>query len=83
MSKAQLAITQELGTETRFSRMQAAVSQQIACGQAAPAGKPAQVFVYRDERVILDSDPDFDKAAVQCDAAAGGLPDPGGNDTAV
>ena len=43
MSKAQLAITQELGAETRFSRMQAAVSQQIACGQAAPAGKPAQV----------------------------------------
>ena len=48
-----------------------------------PENPGALVFVYRDERVILDSDPDFDKAAVQCDAAAGGLPDPGGNDTAV
>ena len=81
MSKAQLAVTQKLGAETRFSQMQAAVAQQIACGQVAPAGKPAQVFVYRDERVILDSDPDFDKAAVQCDAAAGGLPDPAGDDS--
>ena len=82
MSKAQLAVVRKFGAETRFSQMQAAVSQQIACGQVAPAGKPAQGFVYRDERVILDSDPDFDKAAVQCDAAAGGLPDPADNDTA-
>ena len=81
MSKAQLAVTRKLGAETRFSQMQAAVAQQIACGQVKPAGKPAQVFVYRDKRVIMDSDPDFDKAAVQCDAAAGGLPDPAGDDS--
>ena len=82
MSKAQLAVAQKLGGEMQFSQMQAAVSQQIACGQASPAGKAPQVFVYRDGRVILDSDPDFDTAAIQCDAAAGGLPDPAGNDTA-
>lgn len=62
--------------------MQAAVSQQIAWGQAAAVGKAPQVFVYREGRVNLDSDPDFDTAAVQSDAAAGGLPDPAGNDTA-
>ena len=81
-SKAQLAVAQKLGGNIQFSRMQAAVSQQIACGQAVRAGKPPQVFVYRDEKVIVDSDPDFDTAAVQCDAAAGGLPDPASYDAA-
>ena len=82
VSNAQLAVAQKLGGKTQFSQMQATVSQQIACGQAFLLGQAPQVFVYRDGRVILDSDPDFDRAAVQCDAAAGGLPDPAENDTA-
>jgi hypothetical protein len=31
-----------------------------------------QNFVYRDRRLIINDDPDFDSAALVCDMAAGG-----------
>jgi len=79
-SQAQEAVDRKLGVQAQFSLMEATVAQQIACGHAAAAGQAGQDFVYRDGRVILDNDIDFDDAAVQCDAAIGGA-NGGGNVT--
>ncbi len=71
-ARAQEAVDRTLGAQAQFSLMEAVVAQQIACGHAVAAGKPGQDFVYRDGKVILDNDPDFDAAAIACDAAVGG-----------
>lgn len=69
--RAQQAVDRKLGIQARFSIVEATVSQQLACGHAS-AETVSRDWVYRDGKVILDDDPDFDDAAVQCDAAIGG-----------
>ena len=73
-ARAQQAVDRSLGVQATFSLMEASVAQQIACGHAVAAnsGASGQDFVYRDGKVILDNDPDFDAAAVQCDDAVSG-----------
>ncbi len=71
-SRAQEAVDRNLGVQAQFSLMEATVAQQIACGHAAAPGKSEQDFVYRDGRVILDNDIDFDAAAAKCDEAVAG-----------
>lgn len=75
--EAQQAVDRKLGIQATFSLMESIAAQNIACGHAsapeAPGGGAVdRDFVYRDRRVILDDDPDFDQAAVACDVAAGG-----------
>jgi len=69
--QAEQAVDRKLGIQAQFSLVEATVSQQIVCGHAA-AGTVSRDWVYRDGTVFLDDDPDFDDAAVQCDAAIGG-----------
>ena len=73
--RAEQAVDRKLGIQAQFSLVEATVSQQIACGHASVQAV-SRDWVYRDGKVILDDDPDFDDAAVQCDAAIGeGNPD--------
>jgi len=73
-ARAQEAVDRKLGVQAQFSLMEANVANKIACGHAVAAnsGGGGQDFVYRDNRVILDNDPDFDAAAIQCDDAVDG-----------
>ncbi len=77
IGRAQQAVNRKLAAQARYSLMEASVAQQIACGHVSVAGSAShpsveQDFVYSDRRVILDDDPDFDAAAVRCDAAVNG-----------
>jgi hypothetical protein len=77
---AQRAVNRELGDQARYSLMESSIAQGIACGQATGSRIGARDFVYRDGKVILDDNPAFDAAAVQCDAAIGSEDEgPGGN----
>ena len=71
VSRAQEAVDQKLGAQAQFSLMEASVEQHIACGHATANGT-GQDFVYRNDRLILDTNVDFDHAAIQCDEAIGG-----------
>ena len=71
VSRAQEAVDRKLGAQAQFSMMEASVEQHIACGHATANGT-GQDFVYRDDRLILDTNVDFDHAAIQCDEAIGG-----------
>jgi hypothetical protein len=81
-ARAQQAVDRKLGVQAQFSLMESAVAQHIACGHALPANATGggQDFVYRDGRVILDNDPDFDAAAIQCDDAVSGVAPDNGDD---
>jgi hypothetical protein len=77
-AQAQRAVDRKLSAQATFSEMEATVARQIACGHASVAGSASraplnQDFVYRDKRLIMDDDPDFDGAAIQCDLAASGV----------
>jgi hypothetical protein len=81
--EAENAVDQKLDTQGTFSLMEAVAAQQIACGHVLAAdapnrGKVDQDFVYLHGRLIMDDDPDFDQAAMECDVAASG-----GNSSAV
>ena len=76
-SEAQHAVESKLGAQGEFSLMESVVTQNIACGHVTASsvsgrGNVDQDFVYRDRRLIMDDDPDFDSAALACDMAAGG-----------
>jgi hypothetical protein len=76
IARAQEAVDRKLSAQATFSLMESAVTRQIACGHASvagAAGKPTldQDFVYRDGNLIMETDANFDAAAVQCDAAVG------------
>jgi hypothetical protein len=76
-AKAQQAVDRELDAQATFSLMESVAAQNIACGHASVSGAGGrsvreQDFVYRGGKLIMDDDPDFDTAAVQCDVAAGG-----------
>lgn len=71
MTAAHLAVDRKLERQATFSMEESAIAQKIMCGHADYAGNPVgRDFVYRNNALILDSDPDFDQAASQCDAAA-------------
>jgi hypothetical protein len=75
-SAAQHAVESKLQTQATFSLMEVVAAQDIACGHvmatAAPGiGNVDQDFVYRSGKLLMDTDPDFDAAAVACDVAAG------------
>jgi hypothetical protein len=75
--EAQHAVDDKLETQASFTVMEAVAAQRIACGHAsapdAPGrGKVEQDFVYLHGRLIMDDDPDFDQAAMECDIAASG-----------
>ena len=81
--KAQHAVDDKLDTQAAFTLMEATAAQQIACGHAFASdalnrGKVDQDFVYLHGRLIMDDDPDFDQAAMECDVASSG-----GNSMAV
>jgi hypothetical protein len=81
--KAQHAVDDKLETQAAFTLMESVAAQHIACGHAFAAdapnrGKVDQDFVYLHGRLIMDDDPDFDQAAMECDVAASG-----GNSMAV
>ena len=81
--EAENAVDQKLDTQGTFTLMEAVAAQQIACGHvSAPdvpgRGKVDQDFVYLRGRLIMDDDPDFDQAAMECDVAASG-----GNSSAI
>lgn len=72
---ARQAVNHRLGRQATFSQIESTAVEHIACGHAVipgPGGRAAaeQDFVYRDGRLIMDDDPDFDTAASACDAAA-------------
>jgi len=74
---AQSAVDKKLDTQGTFSLMEAVLSQNIACGHVVAADAPGrgnveQDFVFQNDRLIMDDDPDFDSAAIACDLAAGG-----------
>jgi len=76
-TEAQHAVDSKLGAPGEFSLMESVVAQNIACGHVTAAGVSGrgnvdQDFIYRDRRLIMDDDPDFDSAALACDMAAGG-----------
>lgn len=75
--EAEHAVDSKLDTEATFSNMESIAAQKIACGHASAAdalnrGKVDQDFVYLHGRLIMDDDPDFDRAAMECDVAASG-----------
>lgn len=72
IAQAQRAVNRKLAIQGQFSLMESAIAQKIACGHVGTPGTDGRDFVYRDGKLILDDDPDFDDAAVQCDAAVGG-----------
>jgi hypothetical protein len=80
IGRAQQTVNRKLAAQARYSLMESSVAQQIACGHVSVAGSAShppieQDFVYSGQRVILDDDPDFDAAAIRCDAAVnGGVP---------
>jgi hypothetical protein len=76
-AEAQQAVDKKFDTRGQFSLMESVVSQDIACGHFAAAdqqgrGQIDQDFVYQRRRLIMDDDPDFDQAAIECDVAAAG-----------
>lgn len=80
MAAAHLAVDRKLDRQATFSMEESAVAEQIMCGHADYEGNPVgRDFVYRDGKVILDSDPAFDQAASQCERAAGGDGGPANN----
>ena len=75
--EAQHAVDDKLETQAAFTSIESTAAQQIACGHAfatdAPnRGRVDQDFVYLHGRLIMDDDPDFDQAAMECDVAASG-----------
>jgi len=81
--EAQHAVDDHFDVQGKFSLMEAVASRNIACGHVAATEVPGhgdvdQDFVYRDGRLIMDDDPDYDSAAIACDLATGG-----GNSTAA
>ena len=75
--EAQRAVDNKLEAQGQFSLMESVASQNIACGHVTASGvsgrgKVDQDFVYQNDRLIMDDDPDFDSAAIACDLAAGG-----------
>jgi hypothetical protein len=68
--QARQAVDRKLGGQATFSLMETRVGQQISCGHAT-LNSGERDFVYQRGRLILDDDPDFDQAAIDCDAAAG------------
>ena len=76
-SEAQNAVDTKLDAQASFTEMESSAEQQIACGHAfaldAPnRGKVDRDFVYLHGRLIMEDDPDFDQAAMECDVAASG-----------
>jgi len=81
--EAENAVDRKLDTEGTFTLMESRAAQQIACGhvfaaEAPGRGKVDQDFVYLHGRLIMDDDPDFDQAAMECDVA-----ESGGNSLAI
>jgi hypothetical protein len=81
--EAQHAVDDKLETQAAFALMKSTAAHQIACGHAFAADAPNrskvdQDFVYLHGRLIMDDDPDFDQAAMECDVASSG-----GNSMAV
>jgi hypothetical protein len=75
--EAENAVDQKIDTQGAFTLMESVVAQQIACGhvsapEAPNLGKVDQDFVYLHGRLIMDDEPDFDQAAMECDVAASG-----------
>ena len=68
--QAQQAVDRRLGGQATFSLMETRIGEQISCGHATLSSGERD-FVYQRGRLILDDDPDFDQAAVDCDTAAG------------
>jgi hypothetical protein len=73
IASAQETVNRKLGVQGTYSLMEAVVAKRIACGHVASPGNSGQDFVYRNDKLILDNDPDFDSAAIECDAAVSGL----------
>ena len=76
-SETQRAVDRKLGAQATFSLMESIAKQNIACGhESAPTGAGGsmveQDFVYQNGRLIMDDDPAFDQAAIECDVAASG-----------
>ena len=74
---AQHAVDDKLETQAAFTLMESTAAQQIACGHAFTAdapnrGRVDQDFVYLHGRLIMDDDPSYDQAAMECDVAASG-----------
>jgi hypothetical protein len=70
-ARALQAVDRKLGVQAQFSLVETTVSRQIACGHAS-ADSVSRDWVYDGARVILDDDPDFDAAALECDEAIRG-----------
>jgi uncharacterized protein YgbK (DUF1537 family) len=68
---AQEAVDRKLGAQATFSLMETGIAQQVSCGHATTSTGERD-FVYQRGRLIMDDDPDFDQAAIDCDTAAGG-----------
>jgi hypothetical protein len=71
LAAAHQKVDRAIDRQAVFSMEEAVVAQQIACGHADYDGNPlGRDFVYRKGQLLLDSDPNFDAAAAQCDKAA-------------
>jgi hypothetical protein len=75
--EAEYAVDAKLDTQASFTLMESSAEHRIACGHAfapdAPdRGKVDQDFVYLHGRLIMDDDPSYDQAAMECDVAASG-----------
>ena len=75
--EAEHAVNTRLDTEASFTFMKSVAAQKISCGHASAPdmpgrGKFAQDFVYLHGRLIMEDEPDFDQAWMECDVAASG-----------
>jgi hypothetical protein len=75
--EAQSAVDSRLDTQATFSEMASSANQQISCGHVSAAdapnrGKVDRDFVYLHGRLVMDDEPDYDQAAMECDVATSG-----------